>query len=63
MRIPNISVLHRAIRIGLGLVIALVGVNVLNGPPAICSAIFGSVIALSGVFGYCPACAALKNRS
>ena len=62
MKKPNISGIHRAIYIGLGLTIAVAGISLLYGPLRLCSAIFGSVLALSGVFGYCPTCAVLKNR-
>jgi DUF2892 family protein len=53
----NIGSTHQAIRVILGVALAIAGVAVLNGPAAWLVAALGGVFVLTGFVGYCPMCA------
>lgn len=53
----NIGGLHQAMRVVLGIAVAVVGVVYLVGATAWLVALGGAGFALTGLLGYCPMCA------
>ncbi|MEY9360329.1 hypothetical protein ABH994_003050 [Bradyrhizobium yuanmingense] len=53
----NIGGLHQAVRVVLGIAVAVVGVVYLAGATAWLVALGGAGFALTGLVGYCPMCA------
>lgn len=54
----NIGSLHQVMRIVIGAVAAVVALVWLAAPVSYLVAVAGAALALSGVLGYCPMCAA-----
>lgn len=53
----NIGGAHRAVRMALGAGVAVLALSYLSGVTAWGAAVSGLVFALTGIVGYCPACA------
>ena len=53
----NIGGLHQAVRVVLGLAVAIAGFAYLSGLAAWLVALGGAGVALTGLVGYCPMCA------
>ncbi len=60
--VKNLPVWERVLRLGGGVGIAIYAADRLGGPMAWVLLACGGMLALSGVFGFCPACALLGRR-
>jgi hypothetical protein len=60
--IKNLPLWERVLRIGVGVAAAAYGLRAMAGAPGWVVALIGVGIALTGVVGFCPACALAGRR-
>lgn len=60
--VKNVPTWERALRVAVGLAVAAWGVLALGGLSGTLAAVSAAGIVLSGLFGFCPACAMVGRK-